>query len=152
MDFEDIASEIHRIITGRKENKHAVKQLAEILGKSQQTVYDYLYGRIKINLDFIKAAVLATEDPDIKKFLEPKGWVLYKKPELGKISKNFEKEAYDVFMAVSNLSRSIKASLEDGKIDAQELAELKRLRVEIAKQADEVILFAENMYKKKKRI
>ena len=57
MDFEDIASEIHRIITGRKENKHAVQQMAEILGKSQQTVYDCLYGRIKINLDFIKAAV-----------------------------------------------------------------------------------------------
>ena len=149
MDFEDIASEIHRIITGRKENKHAVKQMAEILGKSQQTVYDCLYGRIKINLDFIKAAVLSTEDPDIKKFLEPKGWILYKKPELGKISKNFEKEVYDVFMAVSNLSRSIKASMEDGKIDAQELAELKRLRVEIAKQADEVILFAEKMYEKK---
>jgi hypothetical protein len=152
MDFEDIASEIHRIITGRKENKHTVKQLAEILGKSQQTVYDCLYGRIKINLDFIKAAVLATEDPDIKKILEPKGWVLYKKPGLGKISKNFEKEVYDVFMAVSNLSRSIKASMEDGKIDAQELAELKRLRVEIAKQADEVILFAEDMYKNKKRL
>ena len=31
MDFEDIASEIHRIITGRQENKHAVKQIAEIL-------------------------------------------------------------------------------------------------------------------------
>ena len=56
MDFEDIASEIHRIITGRKENKHAVKQMAEILGKSQQTVYDCLYGRIKINLDdFVKS-------------------------------------------------------------------------------------------------
>lgn len=66
MDFEDIAFEIHRIITGRKENKHAVKQLSEILGKSQQTVYDCLYGRIKINLDFIKATVHVTEDPDLK--------------------------------------------------------------------------------------
>ncbi len=55
-------------------------------------------------------------------------------------------------MAVSNLSRSIKTAIEDGKIDAQELAELKRLRVEIAKQADEVILFAENIYKNKKAI
>ena len=76
MDFEDMASEIHRIITGRKENKRAVQQIAEILGKSQQTIYDCLYGRIKINLDFIKAAVQVTEDPDIKKFLEPKGWIL----------------------------------------------------------------------------
>ena len=30
MDFEDIASEIHRIITGRKENKHAVKQIGHL--------------------------------------------------------------------------------------------------------------------------
>jgi hypothetical protein len=30
MNFEDIAAEIHRIITGRKENKHAVKQPTEI--------------------------------------------------------------------------------------------------------------------------
>ena len=148
MDFEDIASEIHRIITGRKENKQAVRQMAEILGKSQQTVYDCLYGRIKINLDFIKAAVHATEDPDIKSFLEPKGWILYKKPELGEISSNFEKEVNDVYLAISNLSESIKTASADGQIDTQELAVLKRLRVEIAKQADEVLLLAETMHNK----
>ena len=146
MDFEYIAAEIHRIITGRKENKHAVRQIAEILGKSQQTVYDSLYGRIKINLDFIKAAVQATEDPDIKSFLEPNGWVLYKKPELGDISTSFEKEVNDVYMAVSNLSRSVKRSIADNRVDKEELAELKRLRVEIAKQADEVILLVEKKY------
>lgn len=146
MDFEDMASEIHRIITGRKENKHAVRQIAEILGKSQQTVYDCLYGRIKINLDFIKAAVQATGDPDIKSFLEPNGWVLYKKPELGEISSNFEKEVNDVYLAVSNLSQSVKTAIVDNQIDKQELAELKRLRAEIAKQADEVILLVEKKY------
>jgi hypothetical protein len=82
--------------------------------------------------------------------LGSKGWILYKKPDTGELSTNFEKEVYDVFMAVSNLSRSIKKAIEDEKIDAQELAELKRPRGEIAKQADEVILFAENMYKKRK--
>ena len=46
MDFEDITPWIHRIITGRKENKHAAQKMAEILGKSQQIVYDCLYGRI----------------------------------------------------------------------------------------------------------
>jgi hypothetical protein len=146
MDFEDMASEIHRIITGRKENRHAVQQIAEILGKSQQTVYDCLYGRIKINLDFVKAAVHATEDPDIKSFLEPEGWVLHKKPKLEEISSNFEKEVNDVYIAVSNLLRSMKTAIEDGHIDQQELAELKRLRVEIAKQADEVLLLAENLH------
>jgi hypothetical protein len=148
MDFKDMASEIHRIITGRKENKHAVQQMAEILGKSQQTVYDCLYGRIKINLDFIKAAVHATEDPDIKSLLEPKGWILYKRPELDEISSNFEKEVNDVYIAVSNLLRSMKTAIKDGQIDQQELAELKRLRVEIAKQADEVLLLAENLHNK----
>jgi hypothetical protein len=94
------------------------------------------------------AAVHATEDPDIKCFLEPKGWILYKKPELNEISSNFEKEVNDVYIAVSNLLQSMKKAIEDGQIDQQELAELKRLRVEIAKQADEVLLLAENLHNK----
>jgi hypothetical protein len=48
MEFEEIASEIHRIITGRKENKQAVQKIAAILGKSQQTIYDCLYGESRL--------------------------------------------------------------------------------------------------------
>lgn len=146
MEFDEMASVIHRVVTGRKENKQAVQKMAAILGKSQQTIYDCLYGRIKISLNFIKAAVQATEDPDIKTFLEPDGWILYKKPESGKISSSFEKEINDVFLAVSHLSESIKEAIRDGKIDSQEMANLRRLRVEIAKQTDEVMLLAEKMY------
>ena len=149
MEFEEIASEIHRIITGRKENKQAVQKMATILGKSQQTIYDCLYGRIKINLDFIRAAVEATSDPDIKAFLEPAGWTLYKKPTASEITSNFDKEVNDIFLAVSHLSESIKESIKDGRIDQQELAQLKRLRVEIAKQTDEVMMLAESMHNKK---
>ncbi len=149
MEFEEIASEIHRIITGRKENKQAVQKIASILGKSQQTIYDCLYGRIKINMDFIKAAVEATGDPDIKSFLEPPGWILYKKPCCDEITSSFEKEVNDIFLAVSHLSESIKEAIKDGRIDQQELAELKRLRVEVAKQTDEVMMLAENMHGKK---
>lgn len=149
MEYEEIAPEIHRIITGRKENKQAVQKIAAILGKSQQTIYDCLYGRIKINLDFIMAAVEATGDPDIKAFLEPNGWILYKKPDTGEITANFEKEVNDIFLAVSHLSESIKDAIEDGRIDRQELVKLKRLRVEIAKQTDEVMVLAEKMHSKK---
>lgn len=149
MEYEEIASEIHRIITGRKKNKQAVQKIATRLGKSQQTIYDCLYGRIKINLDFIRAAVEATGDPDIKVFLEPEGWILYKKPATDEITSSFEKEVNDIFLAVSHLSESIKESIQDGRIDQQELADLKRLRVEIAKQTDEVMMLAESMHKKK---
>lgn len=149
MEFEEIASEIHRIITGRKENKQAVQKMAVILGKSQQTVYDCLYGRIKINLDFIRAAVKATGDPDIKSFLEPDGWVLYEKPLTTEVTSNFEKEVNDIYLAVSHLSESIKEAIKDGRIDQGELAQLKRLRVEIAKQTDEVMMLAENMHNTK---
>lgn len=149
MEFEEIASEIHRIITGRKENKQAVQKIAAILGKSQQTVYDCLYGRIKINMDFIKAAVEATGDPDIKAFLEPCGWALYQKPATGDITSNFEKEVNDIFLAVSHLSESIKEAIKDRKVDRQGLAHLKRLRAEVARQTDEVMLFAEEIYTKK---
>lgn len=149
MEFEEIASEIHRIITGRKENKQAVQKISCILGKSQQTIYDCLYGRIKINLDFIRAAVEATGDPDIKAFLEPSGWALYQKPATGDITSNFEKEVNDIFLAVSHLSESIKEALKNKKIDRPELAHLKRLRAEVARQTDEVMLFAEEIYTKK---
>ena len=149
MEFEEIASEIHRIITGRKENKQAVQKMASILSKSQQTIYDCLYGRIKINMDFIKAAVQATGDPDIKAFLEPEGWILYRKPAAEEITSNFEKEVNDIFLAVSHLSESIKEAIKDGRIDQNELAQLKRLRVEVAKQTDEVMMLAEKMHNKK---
>jgi hypothetical protein len=152
MDFEAIATEIHRAITGRKENRQAVQKISSILGKSQQTIYDCLYGRIKINLDFVKAAVQATEDPDIKRFLEPEGWILYKKPDLKVVTSSFEKEINDVFLAVSHLSESIKEAIRDGRIDSNELAKLKRLRVEIAKQTDEVLLLAEEMQQKKRSV
>lgn len=48
-------------------------------------------------------------------------------------------------MAVSHLSESIKEAIQDGRIDNQELAQLKRLRVEIAKQTEEVMMLAEKM-------
>lgn len=149
MEFGEIASEIHRIITGRKANKQAVQKMAAILNKSQQTIYDCLYGRIKINLDFIRAAVEATGDPDIKAFLEPDGWILYQKPASDEISSNFEKEVNDIFLAVSHLSESLKESIKDGRIDQQELAQLKRLRIEIAKQTDEVMILAERIHNTK---
>jgi hypothetical protein len=93
-----------------------------------------------------KHAVHATEDPYIKSIPEPKGWILYNKPELGDISSSFEKAVNDVYMAVFNFSRSIKTATADEQIDKQELAGLKRLRVDIVKQADEVILLVENLH------
>lgn len=150
MEFEEIAPEIHRLITGRKENKQAVQKMSCILGKSQQTVYDCLYGRIKINLEFIRAAVEATGDPDIKAFLEPDGWVLYKKPLPGEMTQNFEKEVNDIFLSVSHLIEFIKEAIKDGRLDRQELAHLKRLRTEVERQTDEVMMLAEEIYTKKR--
>ena len=40
-------------------------------------------------------------------------------------------------MAVSNLARSVKEAISDGLIDKLELAKLKKLRADIAQQADE---------------
>ena len=48
-------------------------------------------------------------------------------------------------MAVSNLARSVKEAISDGLIDKLELAKLKKLRADIAQQADEVIFLAENI-------
>ena len=65
----DLYAELKIVCVYRPENKGAVRRIAQILGLSESTVYDYLEGRIKISPEFIKAVVIATDgDPGAKKF------------------------------------------------------------------------------------
>lgn len=54
-----------------------VGEIAEIMGVARRTVYSILDGQIKISLDFLHAAVIATGgDPEVRKYLEPDGYEL----------------------------------------------------------------------------
>ena len=75
---DEIAAELKMVVLNRKEDGSTVKKIADILGLSQRTVYDYLDSRLKVNLKFIQACLIATNgDRDVKKFLCPEGWEGY---------------------------------------------------------------------------
>ena len=152
MDTKAIASELHRFLTGRKENKGAVVKIADKLGLSKHTVYDYLYGRIEMSLDFLKAAAAVTDDPDVKRFLEPDGMVLSRKPDLGAVTQNLEKEMNDIYLAVATLQGELRSATEDEHIDSAELARIKRFQDEVIKQTNEIVAIAEDAFKNNRRL
>jgi len=54
-----------------------VRVIADIMGVARRTVYAILDGEIKISLDFLHAAVIATNaDPQVTVYLEPDGFHL----------------------------------------------------------------------------
>jgi hypothetical protein len=76
-EMEAIAEELKVALLYSDRNTDSVKNISTLTGFTKRTVYGYLDGEIKITLNFIHAAVIATDgDPDIKKFLEPDGWRL----------------------------------------------------------------------------
>ena len=136
MDNNAIASDLKAALLYRNENDGAVKEIAEIMNLSRRTVYDYLDGRIKINVSFLHAACLASNgDPDIKKFLEPKGWKLVPAAE-GTVEGNVEKELGDIHLAAAKVHETVREAVEDGRIDRVErwriMREIDALRREIA--------------------
>jgi transcriptional regulator with XRE-family HTH domain len=124
---DEIASELHGILTTRTENKGSIKEIAYALNLSEATVYSYLYGKIKMSLRFLHAAVEATNgDPDVKKFLEPRGWCLGRSTVALNPSKNWEKELGDIGIATGNLHTVVRESLRDGIIAPSEHVSVRR--------------------------
>lgn len=152
MDMKAVAEEIRMVITCRPENKHAVCRISEKMGLKKSTVYDYLYGKIKMSLPFIKASAEVTNDPDIKKFLEPSGMVLVKKPDLGEIGTNFHKEVNDVYVALAAFQVSVQEAIADNSVTSAELAKIKRARDDMRFQADEIVALAVAAHEKKIKI
>jgi len=144
MDNAALASELRRIITTRHENKGTVKTIADALGLAEVTIYDYLHGRIKISLDFIKAAAAATNDPDIKKHLEPEGMTLVKNPDIKQTSGSILKELNDVYMAAAAIQETIQSAIEDGRITSGELSKIERTHENLHLQSSEVLSIIRN--------
>ena len=79
-DCPEIASDLKtRLLYSDDIDNGAIGTIAEIMGISKRTVYATLDGDIKLSLDFLHAAVIATNgDPAICKYLEPDGFHLRK--------------------------------------------------------------------------
>lgn len=152
MDNAALADELHRIITTRHENRGAVRKIAAALGFADVTVYNYLTGRIKISLDFLKAAAAATNDPDVKKYLEPEGMVLVKKPDVQSTSGSILKELNDVYLAAASIQETIQAAIQDGRITSGELSKIERTHENLHLQSSEVLSIIRNARETNKKI
>lgn len=146
-DFSNdaIAGELHAVITTR--HKGAVSRIAGLMGLSYHTVYDRLVGRIKINLPFLHAAVIATDDPDVKKWLEPQGYELRKIVTSGR-AMDPEKELTDVILAAGDGVKTLRAAMADGKITKQEGLELEQVISDIEREFSEARLALRALYQR----
>ncbi|WP_319525731.1 hypothetical protein [uncultured Desulfosarcina sp.] len=79
-DCPEIASDLkNRLLYSDDIDGSAIRTIAAIMGISKRTVYATLDGEIKLSLDFLHAAAIATDgDPAVCKYLEPDGFHLRK--------------------------------------------------------------------------
>ena len=79
-DCPEIASDLkNRLLYSDDVDSGAIRTIASIMGISKRTVYATLDGEIKLSLDFLHAAVIATDgDPAVCRYLEPDGFHLRK--------------------------------------------------------------------------
>ena len=88
-DCSEIASDLkNRLLYSDDIDSSVILAIADIMGTSKRTVYATLDGDIKLSLDFLHAAVIATDgDPAVCKYLEPEGFRLKKNAENNKPDK-----------------------------------------------------------------
>jgi hypothetical protein len=77
-DMAEIAAELKNVLQYSDcIDSSVIDEIARILGCKKRTVYAVLSGEIILNLDFLHAAVIATNgDPEVRKYLEPAGFSL----------------------------------------------------------------------------
>lgn len=94
LNYEAISQEVGMIL--KFQFRGVIGKIAEIMGLSQNTIYDYADGRIKPSPAYLHAAVIVTDGhPDIKKFLEPEGWTLVKKAVVSPDKQTLAEECLD---------------------------------------------------------
>ena len=79
-NIQEIAAELKtRLLYADDSDPGAIDRIADIIGSSKRTVYAILDGEIKLPIDFLHAAVIATNGhPEVARFLEPDGFCLVK--------------------------------------------------------------------------
>lgn len=112
---DEITNEANIAVKHRCTKPEVVKRISDLTALSEPTVYDYLAGRIKMNLRFLKAVVAVTEDPFLKKYLEPPGLLLVPTEEVFCPTDNWDKESFDVVSAISVLREKAQELMTNGK-------------------------------------
>jgi len=127
-DLNDLLYEIFHY-----QHRGCVERVAEVAGLARRTVDEYATDNRKtVPVNVIKASWLVTEDPRLKRLLEPEGWTLVPKDEALAPTSDWEKEIGDVYMAVTGILDEVRKAIEDGKIDRNEEVGI-RARINAAK-------------------
>ena len=135
---DELVAELHRILTTKSENAGAVGRIAKRRGLAEATVYDRLYGKIIIDVDFIIDAFLETGDPEIKAMLQPEGWVLVPATGSGAATADPEREVGDVSLALSALHGHLREALSDGRLSPSEIDRAERLLDKLHREAADI--------------
>jgi hypothetical protein len=79
-DITKIALDLkNRLLYSDDIDSSVIQTIADVMGTSKRTVYATLDGEIKLSLDFLHAAAIATNgDPEVCKYLEPEGFRMKK--------------------------------------------------------------------------
>lgn len=120
-DVDFLMEETHRILT--YEHRSMIDLVSGETKFPYHTIHSRLTGRVAAfdskSLDIIKAAHFVTRSPILEGFLLWKG--LRAIDNTCVPQKNIEADFNDAFMALANLLGSIRAGLEDGEFDQQEI-------------------------------
>lgn len=109
-NLPEMASDIKNFLLYSEDaDPAALNRIAEIMKVKKRTLYDYLDGRIKLDLDFLHAAVMATDGhPEITQYLEPDKFKLRKIDDQCVPDKEtLSEECLDEYPAVAEFHRRI---------------------------------------------
>ena len=112
---DEITTEANAAVKHRCQKPEVVKRISEKMNLSDSTIYDYLAGRVKMNLRFLKAVVSVTEDHFLMKYLEPDGMSLVVQEEIFCPTDDWDKESFDVVSAIATLRERARELMENGQ-------------------------------------
>ena len=120
------------LVTG---DKDLTKEVALVAGKSRAWVSEQYYRNINVSVHALTAAFTVTQDPRLKRLLEPRGWELQKVIPVSS-TKNTTREMLDVMSALGRLAEKLEEAEADNKIEMAEalslLGDIGRVEIELA--------------------
>jgi transcriptional regulator with XRE-family HTH domain len=141
-NLPEIAADLqNQLLYAEDSDPSAIKQIADIMGMEKRTVYSILSGKIKISLDFLHAATIATNGyPEVSKYLEPNGFCLKKiKSDIESDKGTVDGEAVDVTMALTKLVKTARDALVDDTLTTAERVRIKDAARVIKDEVDQLL-------------
>ncbi len=134
---QDMADLLDEILTNWDQKKRTVHRVAMRACLSERAIYDMCSGRTNTSVEVVKAAFLVTQDPRLRKRLEPEGYRLTPCGLAQPGSCSPETEAGDCVIEAARLLERARQAASDQRISRPEDAELRRMLRDARGQFDE---------------